>query len=65
MEVVSVAQASEDTFELTDGHLLDSFLLPTHPETVPDESRPNLMLILIGLLGAAAMAFVLLRGMNR
>jgi len=27
-EVVSVAQATDETFELTDGHLLDSFLLP-------------------------------------
>jgi 3',5'-cyclic AMP phosphodiesterase CpdA len=65
VEVVSVAQASEETFELTDGHLLDTFLLPTYSEAVPDGSEPNWLLILIGLLGAAAAAFFLLRGMDR
>jgi len=64
VEVVSVAQATEETFELTDGHLLDAFVIPTHPEEVPEALRLNLTLILIGLLGVAA-ALLLWRGMSR
>lgn len=65
VEVVSIAQASEKTFELTDGHLLDAFLLPTHPGVVAEEAESNWLLILMGLLGVAAAAFLILRGMNR
>ena len=62
--VVSVAQATEETFELTDGDLLDAFVIPTHIAEAPEEARPNLILVLIALLGAAA-ALLLLRGMSR
>ncbi len=65
VDVVSVALATEETFELTDGHLLDSFLLPTASELTSEGSQPNLMLLLIGLLSVAAAVFLLLRGINR
>ena len=65
VEVISVAQAGEDTFELTDGHLLDAFLLPTHPTSVSEALEANWLWILIGLLGTVAAAFLLLRGLNR
>jgi len=64
VETVSIAQASDETFELTDGHLLDAFVLPTHEQIVAEGARLNLMLILMGLLGVAA-AFLLLRAIDR
>ena len=65
VEVISVAEASEETFELADGHLLDAFVLPTHEQIVAEGARLNLMLILIGLLGVAAATLLLLRAINR
>jgi len=65
VETVSVAKAADESFELTDGHLLDAFLLPTHPPAASTETRASWLLLLVGLLGAAAAALLLLRGLNR
>lgn len=65
VETVSIAEASDETFELTDGHLLDAFMLPTHEQIVADGTRLSLMVILLGLLGVAAATFLLLRTISR
>jgi predicted phosphodiesterase len=62
VDTVSVARADENSFELTDGHLLDSFDLPAAPS-----KSVNTMWIwlLLGVLGAALAGFVLVRAANR
>lgn len=63
VETVSVARAGEDTFEPTDGHLLDAFTLHDRGEIgSTDMSWP---LILLSLLGAVIAGFVLIRALNR
>lgn len=62
VEAVSVAQATEDAFRLTDGHLLDSFNLP--PDA-PARAISTWLLVLMGLSGAAIVGFVLMRGLHR
>ncbi len=62
VETVSVARASEETFELTDGHLLDTFSLHDGETGLADTPWP---LILLSLLGAAIAGFVLIRALNR
>ena len=61
VETVSVAQAGEETFVATDGHLLDAFSLPEATAVQPRESR---LLILASLLGAAVAVYLLLRALN-
>ncbi len=62
VEAVSVAQAEDDAFQLTDGHLLDSFKLPAD---APALAISTWLLVLMGLLGAAIVGFLLIRGLHR
>ena len=62
VEVVSVARATDDTFELTDGHLLDRF-------TVNGESAvqriAEVLLVLCAAVGAALTGWFIVRGLVR
>ncbi len=62
VEVVSVARATEETFELTDGHLLDEF-------TVDGETTVHkiaqFLLILCAAVGAAVTGLLIVRGLVR
>ena len=62
VEAVSVAQAGEESFQLTDGRLLDSFSLPFRS---PVLTSATWLLILLSLLGAAVGGFLLIRAHNR
>ena len=62
VETVSVAQAGEESFQLTDGRLLDSFSLPAKSSVL---TRTTLTLILLSLIGATVGGFLLIRALNR
>lgn len=64
VETISIAQASDESFTLTDGQLLDAFMLPTDGRIVSAETSANWLLLLIGVLGAAA-ALLLIRAISR
>jgi len=61
VDVVSIAQAGEETFEPTDGYLLDTFSLPEADTTYADT---HWLLILVSLLGAALGGYLLLRALK-
>ena len=62
VETVSVAKAGEESFQLTDGRLLDSFSLPVRSTVL---TSATWLLILLSLLGAAVGGFLLIRALNR
>ncbi|MCK5586130.1 metallophosphoesterase, partial [Candidatus Bipolaricaulota bacterium] len=62
VQTVSVAQAGEESFQPTDGRLLDSFSLPIRSTVLTSEAR---LLILLSIFGAAIGGFLLIRALNR
>lgn len=62
VETVSVAQAGEESFQLTGGRLLDSFSLPVGSTIL---TGATWLLILLSLLGAAVGGFLLIRALDR
>ena len=62
VETVSVAQAGEESFQPTDGRLLDSFSLPVRSTVL---TNATWLPIFLGLLGAAVGGFLLIRALNR
>jgi len=62
VEAVSVAQAAEDSFQPTDGRLLDSFSLPIRAAV---RTNSTWLLVLLGLLSTAVGGFLLIRALNR
>jgi len=62
VETISVAQADEESFQPTDGRLLDSFSLPIRATVL---TNAPWLLVLLGLLGVAVGGFLLIRALNR
>lgn len=62
VDTVSVAQAGEESFQPTDGRLLDSFSLPVRSTVL---TKSTWLLILLSLLGTAVGGFLLIRALNR
>ena len=62
VEIVSVATATDDTFELTDGHLLDAFTVGR--ESVARQIMETL-LVLCAIVGTAVTGWLVVRGFMR
>jgi hypothetical protein len=65
VDVISVAQASDDIFVPTDGHLLDAFSLSdADVSSTSAASAASWSLILVALLGAVIAGLLLVRALK-
>ena len=62
VETISVAQAAEESFQPTDGRLLDSFSLPIRATVL---TNATWLLVLLAVFGAAVGGFLLIRALTR